>query len=232
MPTKEPNGQRGWWLPLRQNFVAWRAMTNQYPLLKFVSTIGLVSIDVKNSEDEDDQTLEVVFKGSQMFRQDFEGFDVNNSELYVSTPNENIIDTRPDYDEPPEGELRQLFNSLPSSETKCLPWAPREQLCPSSTLDTTFSEFKKACTSPKQSKEQFVQCRDAFAELYPCFSYYLRSSEQCSIGIDSILDVSVVMHIMQEFTWDYIKRETKINEPWDDEFEIALEMLGLFEHDI
>merc|ERR1719312_447226 len=224
----------GWWLPLKHNFVAWRAMNVQHPLSKFMSTVGLATIDVKG------QNLEVVFQGSQFFRADVQGIDFTNRRLYVSPPN-NLEDNRPHIPVPDAKDkalakkLHDLINKLPSS--KCLPWADPKKLCPVSQLFTTiqpngevvragFDTFKEACTNTHQSPTKFFQCRNAFANFYPCFSKYLRSSKKCSVGIDSVIDVGVIIHLMSEAPWEYLLMIAS-DEPWDEEFEKALNLLGL-----
>ena len=131
-------------------------------------------------------------------------------------------------------KLHDTINKLPSS--KCLPWADPKKLCPDSQLFPTtqpngevvrgFDTFEEACTNAHQSPTKFFQCRNAFANFYPCFSKYLRSSKKCSVGIDGVIDVGVIMHLMSEAPWDSLLMIAS-DEPWDEEFEKALNLLGL-----
>lgn len=209
----------GVWLPLNHNFLYWRAMTFFEPLGKFMMTFGVVSVHVNKNN------LEFVYKGTQMYRADVEGIDYTNLRLNVGPPNE-ILDTRPSPPEKPTGIAanlaRKAINFLGSN--KRTPWAPREKLCPEDQFESKFSTLKSKCSESFGS----LSCLSAIAKIYPCYNYYLRSSEKFSHGIDGMLEVLVVLHVMGEGSWDFMKL-LATDKPWDEEMEDALKALNFLE---
>ena len=222
-PYTMEEGTLGVWLPLNRNLVFWRSMFMFEPLQKLMTVVGVVSIHV--SQDN----LEMVYKGTQLFRTDVEGIDYKNLELYVGPPYD-IQDTRPTPPPKPNGiaanTARNQIESIGSNIRT--PWAPRKKLCPAHQFDQKFERLKNECpqyfTEPKPFN--MTLCLDALAKAYPCFNYFLRSSEKFSHGIDGLSEVLVIIHMFREATWEFMKAAA-IDEPWDDEMEIALEKLGL-----
>ena len=222
-PFTMEGGTLGVWLPLSHNLVFWRSMFMFEPLQKLMTVVGVVSVHVNQDN------LEMVYKGTQLFRTDAEGIDYKNLELYVGPPND-IQDTRPSPPPKPNSvaanKARKQIGLIGSNIRT--PWAPREKLCPADQFDQKFERLKNECpqyfTEPKPFN--MTQCYDAFSRTYPCFNYFLRSSEKFSHGIDGLSEFSVVAHAFRESSWEFMKA-LAIDEPWDDEMEIALEKLGL-----
>jgi len=218
-PTTEGDEQ-GWWLPLRHKFLAWRGMNWFEPVQKQMLTTGTLSIT------SDQDFLNVVFKAGQLFRADAEELDLLNMKLYISPPNE-ITDTRPMPTAKPIGpladSLRLFLTKHPSN--KYLPWAPREQLCPQESFESRFNDLITSCPNsfPKNAS---TECIKRYISFYPCFNYLIRSSEKYSHGMDSLLEMGAINHAMSEAPWDAIKALAE-EKPWDDEFEDAINILGL-----
>lgn len=218
-PFSQEGETVGVWLPLNHTFLFWRAMSFFEPLGKFMSLAGVVSVHVKKDN------LEFVYKGTQTYRADIEGIDYANLRLYVGPPND-VVDTRPSPPEKPTGTAanlaRKAINFLGSN--KRTPWAPREKLCPEDQFKSKFSTFKTECSESFGS----LSCVAALSNIYPCYNYLLRSSEKFSHGIDGMLEVGVVLHVMLEFSWDFLKL-LAIDIPWDEEMKDALKALNLLE---
>ena len=220
--STEGDDKRGWWLPLNQNFIAWRAMGYQQPLSKFLLTTGLTSMTI------DFGNLNVVFKGTQMWRSDVEGLEFNNMKLDIAPPN-TLPDMRP---EPPaQAEqavaaiLQAQFNALPNDYD--LPWQPQNKIChPKKHLKPRFEQLKNACGFPLNPTDN---CRAAFATFYPCFNLLLRPSKSNGIydhGMDTMIEFTIILHVMSEAPpsfWEALA----IDKPWDSEFKQAVKILGL-----
>ena len=219
-PTKTGDVE-GWWLPLKHNFLAWRSMNLQEPMSKNMVTFGSVSMDL----DEHKKTLKVVFRGRQFFRADVEDIHFTNMRLDVGPPND-IPDTRPPPLEKPGWIVSATIGKLLefNSPNKLLPWAPREQLCPSNDFKANFDKFKGAC--PDADSLSSPTCVYRFSKIYPCFNYLLRSSKKFSHGIDGTVEFLTVLHLVSEADWDFIEMAA-MEKPWDEEFEEAIAMFGL-----
>jgi len=217
IPISKEGETEGWWLPLNQNLVAWRAVTFFEPLRKFALVLGVVALHVNNGN------LELVFNGTQVSDMDIEGIDITNIRLSVGPPN-NIKDTRPTPPEKPtsliDNAYRYFINAQPPN--KLTPWAPREKLCPKQLFDKKIQQLETACT-----ESGGLRCLDALAKAYPCFSYFLRSSKKFSHGIDGMLEIIVLQHLMGEASWDVLKTFAGDDLPWDEEMEEALEKINL-----
>ena len=221
-PT-ENDGEMGWWIPLKQNFVAWRAINLQKPKAKSMAIVGVVSMNKKQDE------LELVFKGSQFYHGDYDGIDVKNFGLDMGPPNNTYLaDARPPAPEKPTSiaarNLRDTINNVLVTDQR-LPWAPFEKLCPD--LDADFDAMKTNCdfNQLEASKAELLKCSSAFAKFYPCFSHFLRSSRKYSHGIDGLLELNTVYHMMSEMPWKTVKT-LAADEPWDEEFDEAMAMFG------
>ena len=115
----------GWWLPLKQNFIAWRAIAYQEPLSKYRFSAGLVSLNVEGGN------LNVAFDGRQLYRVDQKGLEWKNMRVDIASPND-IPDARPFRPNSPHpfyvNYFKKVLEALPSDY--CLPWADMERLCP------------------------------------------------------------------------------------------------------
>ena len=126
--SREEDNESGWWLPLHQNFAAWRVMGYQKPLSKIRTSAGLLSMSIESGN------LNVVFEGTQMWHVEIDGLDFTNMRVDISPPNpitHNIPDTRPPPPplplEPFATAIRGAMKSLPVDFN--LPWVPRDRLC-------------------------------------------------------------------------------------------------------
>ena len=217
--TKEEDGTTGWWMPLEKNFIAWRSMAYQQPLSAFRTTAGLMSMTIDQSGN-----LNAVFKGTQLWRTDIDGIDWTNNEVAISPPNE-LPDLRP---KPPSLPLepfatliREGYKALPNDYN--LPWLPRDQLCSKEDLESRFAQLNTTCGYPINPTDK---CRAAFADFYPCFNFLLRPSKNHDHGMDSFVEFTVLLHIMTETPPSYWKT-LAIDEPWNEEFAHAIDILGL-----
>ena len=217
--TKEEDGTTGWWLPLEQNFIAWRSMGYQQPISAFRTTGGLMSMTIDESGN-----LNAVFKGTQLWRTDLDGLDFTNNLVYISPPNE-LPDLRPKPPalpmEPIATAIRGAIKSLPNDYN--LPWVPRSQLCSEEDFKSRFEQLTVACGYPFNPTED---CQAAFANYFPCFNFLLRPSKKHDHGMDTFVEFSVILHIMSESPPSYWKAMA-IDEPWDEEFAHAMDILGL-----
>merc|ERR1711990_521845 len=218
-PSKEGDLD-GWWLPLRANILAWRGLNWQEPISKHLVTFGQVTI----TADSDKNVLNLVFKGSQLFRADMEDIYFENMKLFVSPPN-NMPDSRPPPPDKPskwlDFTLGNLLKANPSN--KRLPWASREKLCPERNFDSKLNKVAATCPnifSPSAA------CVYHFVRLYPCFNYMVRSSKKYSHGMEEMAEFTALVHATAEAPWEMIKRMAS-DKPWDEEFEEAIELLGL-----
>ena len=217
--TKEEDGTTGWWMPLEKNFIAWRSMVYQQPLSAIMATAGLLSMTIDQSGN-----LNAVFKGTQLWRNDIDGIDWTNNEVVISPPNE-LPDLRP---KPPSLPLepfatliREGYKALPNDYN--LPWLPRDQLCSQNELQYRFEELREACGYPFNPT---IDCQVAFAIFYPCFNFLLRPSEKHDHGMDTMIEFTIIVHVLSE-SEPWIWKELAIDEPWDDEFAQAVDILGL-----
>ena len=142
----------------------------------------------------------------------------------TSPPNE-IQDLRPRPPalpiEPLATDIQKAFNSLPNDYN--LPWLPRDQLCSQNDLQYRFEELRKACGYPFNPT---IDCQVAFAIFYPCFNFLLRPSEKHDHGMDTMIEFTIIVHVLSE-SEPWIWKELAIDEPWDDEFAQAVDILGL-----
>ena len=217
--TKEEDGTTGWWLPLKHNFIAWRAMNYQQPLSKSRITTGLLSMTIESGN------LNVVFKGTQLWHTDIDGgLDFKNMHLDISPPND-IPDFRPQPPalpmEPHATAIREGFRALPNDYN--LPWLPRRKLCPRKDLQSRFEQLTKACGYPFKPTED---CQAEFANFYPCFNFWVRPSKKHDHGMDTMMEFSAILHMFSESPPSYWKA-TAINKPWDEAFAQAIDILGL-----
>ena len=220
--STEGDGTTGWWLPLNQNFIAWRAMAYQQPMSKFMLTTGLTSMSI------DFGNLNVVFKGTQKWRSDVEGLDFKNMQLDIAPPN-TLPDMRPQPPalpmEPAATLLQMQFKNLPNDTD--LPWLPRKQLCSKRDFEIRFANLTATCKVPINPTEP--GCPAAFATFYPCFNFLLRPSKRHDHGMDGMIEFSILLHIMSESPSTFW-RELAKDKPWrgeDAEFAQALDILGL-----
>lgn len=219
----EKDGETGWWIPLKHSIVAWRAINMQKPKEKIMATAGTLSM-TKNQDE-----LEIVFKGNQMFTGDFVGIDMDNFNLFVGPPNNtNLADTRPTAPAKPTSFSARLFRATINNvlvTDQRLPWASREKLCPN--YDADFDELQTYCDikQSEATKAEFLKCASAYAKFYPCFSYYVRTSKKYSHGIDGLVEFTTIFHIMKEMPWKTLKA-LAADKPWDDEFNKAMVMFG------
>jgi len=212
-------GKEGWWLPLKTNFLGWRAIGLQEPMSKYMVTFGTVSFTFDPEED----FVNVVFKSGQLFRGDLDDLNLSNTRLDVAPPND-IDDDRPLPPLKPSGVIaNQLQHFLKTSANNYLPWAPREQLCPQDEFESRFKMFSDSCPNTLQPD---MTCIRHFMNFYPCFNYYLRSSRKFSHGMDGLMEFIVINHLASEAPWDAIKTMAE-GKPWDDEFEAAIDVLRL-----
>ena len=216
--SKEEDGRTGWWLPLKHNLIAYRAMGYQKPLTTLRMTLGQISMMIASG------VLIVVFKGTQMWRTDIDGLYFNNMHLGIAPPN-NIPDLRPPPPalpmEPDATAIQEAFNALPNDYN--LPWLPRNQLCSDIDLQSRFSQLSEACGYPFNPTEN---CQIEVANFYPCLNFLLRPSKRHNHGMDSFIDFIIVLHIFGEsppFFW----KALAIDKPWDEEFAHAINILGL-----
>ena len=216
--STEGNGTTGWWLPLNHNFIAWRAMGYQQPISALMKTTGLTSMTI------DSGNLNVVFKGTQMWRSDVEGLNFKNMQLDIAPPNA-LPDLRPQPPalpmEPAATILQAQFSTLPNDYD--FPWLPRKQLCSKKAFQTRFAQLTTACGFPLNPTED---CRAAFATFYPCFNYLLRPSKRHDHGIDTMIEFTILLHVMSESPPTFW-RALAIDKPWDAEFAQAIDILGL-----
>jgi len=217
IPLSTEGERQGWWLPLKTSFLAWRAMTMQEPIRIYMQAFGTWSMSL----DADEKNLKGVFRGGQVFRADVDDLYFNKMRLYLAPPN-NIPDDRPAPPEKPSGFVARgleyyLRHKNPASKT--LPWAPREQLCPSEEYDGLIEAFTNCGTDKKKCVYRLIQ-------LYPCMAYYVRSSTKYSHGIDSLIEFLLINHSAKEATPSMLRAVTG-GKPWDDEFEMAIKVLGL-----
>lgn len=221
--TTEEDGATGWWLPLKHNLVAWRSMGYQQPLTQLRTTAGLMSMTIESGN------LNVVFHGNQMWRMDLDGLDFTNMQIDISPPNElppyKLPDLRPKPPalpmEPLATGLRDAFKRLPNDYN--LPWLPRDQLCSETYFNTTLHQLGAACGYPLTPTEA---CLAAFADFYPCFNFLLRPSRNHDHGMDTMIEFSIILHVMSEsppWYWAALA----IDKPWDVEFAYAVDVLGL-----
>ena len=139
---------------------------------------------------------------------------------------EVITDGRPDAPEKPTSAqaigTRKMINALVTNNR--LAWASREKLCPE--FDATFTALKNDCDMDESADTaEMEKCVPSFAMFYPCFSYFLRPSTKYSHGIDGFIEVSTIYHLIREAPWNIIKAVAS-EKPWDEEFEVAMEMFG------
>ena len=218
--TTENDGRKGWWLPLEQNLFAWRALAYQTPFFKFMSTQGVLSMTVESGN------LNVAYLGFQRWRTEFNGPDFTNMRLEMFPPT-GIPDIRPQAPalpkEPYASAIRGVLKGLPKDDN--LPWMDREQLCPKDFLDASFEQLKEVCGYPvKQTQE----CAAVLVNFFPCFNYFLRPSAKHNHGMDTILDVITVLHVMGESEpWFWKKMAEYQPMGWDGDYTQALNLLGL-----
>lgn len=225
--TKEEDGTRGWWLPLKQNFVAWRSMGFQQPLSAFRTTAGLISMTIDESGN-----LNTVFKGTQLYRNEVDGLDYKHNELDMSTPNElppyNLPDLRPPPPSLPMGplatQIRVAYQSLPRDNN--LPWVERDLLCSKDDFQYRFDQISGVCFPFIPTQAPTPKCLRAFIDFYPCWNFYLRPSKRHNHGMDSLVEFGILLHMISEFDPSYWK-QMAIDEPWDEEFTQAIDLLGL-----
>jgi len=200
--------------------LAWRGFSGQKPISKFLVTFGQVTI----TADTDKNVLNLVFKGSQLFRADMEDIYFENAKLFVSPPN-NMPDSRPPPPEKPslllDFTLGNLLKANPSN--KQLPWASREKLCPERNFDSKFNKVAANCPNIYSPS---LACLHDFVRFYPCFNYFVRSSKKYSHGMEDLPEVVVLLHILAEAPWESIKTLAS-DKPWHEEFEEAIKLLGL-----
>ena len=221
---KTQDGVKGWWLPLNKNLFSWRAMNLQEPMAKFMITFGVLSFD----QDRKNNVLRAVFKGTQFFRTDVVNIGLENMKLFVTPPHNPELLERPPPREKPGWIDRAIiagtkwFLERINKNNKRLPWAPREKICPAKDFDDTFEKFKEAC--PDISSPS-VSCIIRFTEVYPCYSYLLRSSKIGSHGMTGLSEFMTIVHVAKEAPWDFMKTIAQ-EKPWDKEFEEAANVLG------
>jgi len=228
--TKEEDGATGWWVPLERNIIGWRAMSFQQPISALRVTTGLVSLRV-----DDSGNLNAAFQGSQLWRSEVDGPDYKNLELHVAPPNavtHNIPDIRPQPPalpmEPFATQIREAFKALPNDNN--LPWMPRDQLCPQTDYPGLLVQMDMKCGppfNPYPNPFTHPECRAAFINFYPCLNFYLRPSKKHNHGMDTINEFTPVMHAINDFPPVFIGSIAGAEIPWDDEFEQAMNILGL-----
>ena len=221
--SREEDGESGWWLPLHQNFAAWRVMGYQKPLQKIRTSAGLLSMSIESGN------LNVVFEGTQMHYNDVDGLDFTNMRVDISPPNQlthNIPDTRPPPPllplEPYATAIRGAMKSLPNDFN--LPWLPRDQLCSDLDLRTRHQQLARACGYPFTPTED---CQAAFAIFYPCYNFYLRPSRSHNHGMDSLMEFATIVHLFIDFPPSYWLT-LAIDHPWDEVYAQAVDVLGLY----
>lgn len=220
----EEDGTSGWWLPLKQNLFAWRSMGFQQPLTAVRVTAGLISLTTDESGN-----LNVVFKGTQLYRNEIDGLDYINNELDMAPPNALPPFNLPDLRAPvkhltmgPEAAIiRAQYQALPNDPN--LPWVDRNELCPEEAFESRFEQVKGACGYPFNPTKI---CVGAYIEFYPCFNYYLRPSKKHNHGMDSIVEFATLLHAISELHPSYWK-ELARDQPWDEEFAQAMDLLGI-----
>jgi len=218
--TTEEDETTGWWLPLKQNLLSWRSMAFQKPISALRFTMGLLSLKIDESGN-----LNAMLQSPQYWKTDVDVVDYKNMELQVAPPNaitHHIPDIRPQPPalpmEPLATMIREGLKALPDDYN--LPWMPRDDLCTEE--DSKFKQISKACYPFNPSME----CAAAFINFYPCLNFYLRPSKIHNHGMDSFNEFVPVVHLMSEMPPSYWK-QMAIDKPWEEEFEQAVDDLGL-----
>ena len=91
-------------------------------------------------------------------------------------------------------------------------------------FESRLKKLAETCGEPMNPT--IAECREEFANFYPCFAMYLRPSKKFDHGIDSLIEFGIITHIMSESPSDYW-RTMAASEPWDEEFKHASDMLNL-----
>ena len=189
------------------------------PSVKAFGPLGIGSFHVDGKHG----SVAMVFKGVQMFAADVDGFQMGKGRLDVFNGNAPVFDSRPPAPfNPPAFYTEMMKNqSRILATNKCLPWASREKLCPSSEFESKFLAFRNSCGHLLSlSKESFAKCKKAFSDIFPCFNTFLRSSKKCGRGMGG-WDISTACHFLAEAPWDQIKNFAQFN-PLDNEFKMDL----------
>jgi len=218
--TTEEDDTKGWWLPLKHNLLAWRSMSFQQPLSALRFTMGLFSLNIDESGN-----LNAMLQAPQFWKTDVDVVDYKNMELQIAPPNaitHHLPDMRPQPParpmEPLATMIREGLKALPNDNN--LPWMPRDDLC--SEEESRFNEISRACYPFTPSME----CAAAFINFYPCLNIYLRPSKKHNHGMDSFTEIIPVIHLFSESPPSFWK-QMAIDKPWEEEFEQAVDNLGL-----
>ena len=201
----EENGRQGLWLPLTKNFVAHRGIFISGPNGRVVMPLGITSFHV----DDEQRNLVTVFKGYQMFTTVVNDFPDTKYRLDVFNDGLPAIrDSRTSFPLKPPTNLKEKMKSVMEKLTNnpCLPWASREKICPRRDFESAFHNLQLHCEDMLTvTGESLVKCGKSFADIFPCFNYYLRPEKKCSGTIDVVGEVITVTHMMAEAPWDAVK---------------------------
>lgn len=223
-PIEKEGDLEGWWLPLEHTIMGWKGLNNFAPGQKSLFAFGTVTLTV----DPSGENLNVLFRGRQSFRADIEDIYMKNMKLYLAPPNNIEPPFKP---EPPlmasgdqAHKVEQFLKNNPPSTY--VAWAPHDKvLCPKSkSKSESFDKFLGACENSWLREKASPLCDPEMLKMYPCFNYFVRSSDINGNSLTGLAEFLASLHLMNEGSVDYV-RKIAAETPWKS-FERAIEVFG------